>query len=96
MTPKIYDGTKAAQLTGATLNGVLGSDAVSLGNDTSGTFSDKNVGTGKSVTSAMTISNTDAANYTLTPADAIRRYRVQEPYRRGRRRRQILRRDHQR
>ena len=66
VTPKTYDGTKAAQLTGATLNGVLGSDAVSLGNDTSGTFSDKNVGIGKSVTTAMTIGNTDAANYTLT------------------------------
>ena len=51
------------QLTGATLNGVLGSDIVSLGNDTSGMFSDKNVGTGKSVMTAMTISD---PNYTLT------------------------------
>lgn len=64
VTPKTYDGTTAAQFTGATLSGVLGSDVVSLGNDTSGTFSDKNVGTGKSVTTAMTIS--DPANYTLT------------------------------
>ena len=95
VTPKTYDGTKAAQLTGATLNGVLGSDIVSLGNDTSGTFSDKNVGTGKSVTTAMTISDTSRQLHADT-ADAYWRYRVKEPYRLSRRRRQILRRNHQR
>jgi filamentous hemagglutinin family protein len=66
VTPKTYDGTTAAQLTGATLSGVLPGDVVTLGNDTTGTFVDKNVGTGKTVTTAMTLSNTDSGNYTLT------------------------------
>ncbi|MEM5316914.1 YDG domain-containing protein [Paraburkholderia sp. JHI869] len=64
---KIYDATTAATLSGAALSGVLGSDSVALGNDTTGTFADKNVGSGKSVTaSTMTISGTDAGNYVLT------------------------------
>ena len=63
---KVYDATTSATLSGATLSGILLSDTVTLGNDTSGTFADKNVGTGKSVTPAtMTISGTDAGNYTL-------------------------------
>ncbi len=66
VTPKTYDGTTTADLTGATLQGVLSGDHVSLGNATTGTFSDKNVGTNKTVTTAMTISDTDAGNYTLT------------------------------
>jgi len=66
VTSKTYDGTTAADLTGATLQGVLGSDHVSLGNASTGTFADKNVGTNKTVTSAMTIGDTDAGNYTLS------------------------------
>jgi filamentous hemagglutinin family protein len=66
VTPKTYDGTTAADLTGATLQGVLGSDHVSLGNASTGTFADKNVGTNKTVTTAMTVGDTDAGNYTLT------------------------------
>jgi filamentous hemagglutinin family protein len=62
---KIYDGNANAALSGATLTGVLGSDVVSLGNDTTGTFNDKNVGSGKTVTTAMTIGSTDAGDYTL-------------------------------
>ena len=63
---KTYDGTTAASLSGATLQGVLSTDAVSLGNAGTGTFADKNVGTGKTVTTAMTISGNDAGDYTLT------------------------------
>ncbi|WP_433706225.1 YDG domain-containing protein [Paraburkholderia sacchari] len=64
---KVYDATTNATLSGATLSGVFAGDAVTLGNDTTGTFSDKNVGVGKAVTAApMTISGTDAGNYTLT------------------------------
>ncbi|HEY4215254.1 MAG TPA: YDG domain-containing protein [Steroidobacteraceae bacterium] len=66
VTPKTYDGTAAADLTGATLQGVLGSDHVSLGNASTGTFSDKNIGVNKAVTTAMTIGDTDGGNYTLT------------------------------
>lgn len=65
-TNKVYDGTTAAIISGAELSGVVAGDTVNLGNDTSGTFADKNVGTGKAVTTAMTISGADASNYTLT------------------------------
>jgi len=67
---KVYDGTPTDTLdtTSAALSGVVTGDDVSL--DTSGataSFADKNVGTGKAVTvEGMTISGTDAGNYTLT------------------------------
>jgi filamentous hemagglutinin family protein len=63
---KIYDGTTTAALSGASLAGVLGSDAVTLGTDTTGTFASKNVGSNIAVTTAMTLGGTDAGNYTLT------------------------------
>jgi hypothetical protein len=62
---KTYDGTTTASLSGATLSGVFGTDNVILGNDSTGAFSDRNVGTGKSVTTAMTVSGTDMGNYIL-------------------------------
>ncbi|WP_238481067.1 YDG domain-containing protein [Dyella telluris] len=62
---KVYDGNRNAALSGATLNGVLPGDVVTLGNDTVGTFDTKNVGTNKPVTTSMTISGTDAGNYNL-------------------------------
>jgi hypothetical protein len=63
VTSKIYDGTTAATITG-TLSGILGGDTVTLSG--TGTFIDKNVGTGKAVTSTSTLVGTDAANYSLT------------------------------
>lgn len=66
VTTKVYDGTTTATITGATLSGVIVNDVVTLGNATTGTFADKNVGNGKVVTTAMTISGADAGNYTLT------------------------------
>ena len=64
---KIYDGTTTATLTGAmTLSGVVGSDALTLANATSGTFADPNAGTAKPVATAMTLSGGAAPNYTLT------------------------------
>ena len=68
---KIYDGTTAASLSGSVLNGVLGSDNVALGNDTAGTFATKNVGNGIAVGTSMTVSGTDAGNYTLTQPGGI-------------------------
>ncbi|MBN3853323.1 filamentous hemagglutinin N-terminal domain-containing protein [Paraburkholderia sp. Ac-20340] len=62
---KQYDGNTSAQLSGASLQGVLGTDSVTLGNDTVGQFNDKNVGTGKPVTTSMTVSGTDSGNYIL-------------------------------
>ncbi|HWD86765.1 MAG TPA: YDG domain-containing protein [Mucilaginibacter sp.] len=60
---KVYDGTTTATISG-TLNGVIGSDVVTL--SPSGTFATKNVGTGIAVTSTSTLSGADAGNYTLT------------------------------
>ncbi|MCX6879552.1 MAG: DUF2341 domain-containing protein [Verrucomicrobia bacterium] len=66
VTSKAYDGTLTATLTGATLSGVVGSDTVTLGSQTTGTFNTKDMGAGKAVTAAMTIAGASAANYTLT------------------------------
>src|SRR6185437_9676672 len=68
---RVYNGTTAASLTGATLAGVFGSDTVTLGNDTTGTFATKNVGDGVGVTTAMTIGGADVGNYTLTQRTGI-------------------------
>ena len=64
---KQYDGTTAAtiDITGATLNGVVGTDQVIL-NGTSGTFATADVGTGIAVTPAFTLSGTEATRYTVT------------------------------
>jgi gliding motility-associated-like protein len=67
---KTYDGTTVATLnTGsASLVGVIGTDDISLiTTDAIGAFADKNVGTGKPVTtSGFAISGASADNYTLT------------------------------
>ena len=69
---KTYDGTTAATLKGATLAGVIGSDNVTLGNDTTGTFATPNAGTGIGVTaSTMTIGGGDAGNYTLVQPSGL-------------------------
>ncbi|NHB69041.1 MBG domain-containing protein [Perlabentimonas gracilis] len=67
---KVYDGTTNAIISGATLSGVIGSDVVNLGNATTGTFAQKFVGADVAVTTAITISGTDAGNYTVSqPSD---------------------------
>ena len=66
VTPKVYDGTTDAAITGATLNGAVYSEDVTLANASTGTFADKNIGLGKAVTSAMTLAGADIGNYTLT------------------------------
>ncbi|MCK5320312.1 Ig-like domain-containing protein [Candidatus Parcubacteria bacterium] len=66
VTPKTYDGNTDAVITGATLDEVVSPDIVTLANNTSGTFDNKNVGADKTVTTAMTITGTDAGNYILT------------------------------
>ena len=67
---KTFDGTRSAVLntSGATLSVIFGSDNVTLiSSGASGTFSDKNAGVGKVVTtSGFAIGGTDGANYTLT------------------------------
>ncbi len=65
---KVYNGNAAAGINtgGASLVGVIGGDTVTFSGGT-GTFADKNVGAGKTVTiSGITLGGTDGGNYTLT------------------------------
>ncbi len=62
---KVYDGTTAATVTGRNVTGVLAGDDVVLTGGVA-TFSDRNVGVGKTVTlSGATLSGTAAGNYSL-------------------------------
>ncbi|HEY3319014.1 MAG TPA: MBG domain-containing protein [Planctomycetota bacterium] len=66
---KVYDGTRAVALTGApgSLNGVVGTDDVSLAGIATGTFADANVGGGKAVSvSGLSLTGTQAGNYSIT------------------------------
>ena len=62
---KTYDASTTANIATRSLNGVLGSDSVSLTGGTA-SFSDKNVGTGKIVTgTGFSLTGTDAGSYAL-------------------------------
>ena len=66
---KVYDGTTSTTVS-ASVNGVLGRDEVSLVGG-SGSFADKNAGTGKLVTaSGFRLAGADAGNYTLETTGA--------------------------
>jgi hypothetical protein len=62
---KSYDGKIGAIITGATLSGVVGEDLVMLENDTSGTYSQVNVGTNIPVSTSMFISGPFVNRYSL-------------------------------
>jgi gliding motility-associated-like protein len=65
---KVYDGNTSATAT-LTVNRVTGDDLTV--NKTGATFNNKNIGTSKAVTvSGITLTGTDAGNYTLTSATA--------------------------
>ena len=75
VTPKLYDGTTAATVTGSLVAESAGSGASNdgkafIGDNVvlalGGTFGNKNVGTGKSVTSSCSISGAQAGDYSLT------------------------------
>jgi gliding motility-associated-like protein len=67
---KEYDGNTTA-VVGTLTSNKLGSDVIAIANTTA-TFADKNVGLAKVVTvSGISISGTDAGNYTLTSNTAI-------------------------
>jgi hypothetical protein len=70
---KVYDATTTATISGTpTLNGVVGSDNVSISGTPSAAFADKNVGNGKTVNiSGLSLTGPDAANYTLSPSLAV-------------------------
>jgi len=63
---KTYDGTTTAPLTGATLQGVIVPDAVTLGNAASGIFATDQAGTGIGVTTSFTLLGADKDNYTVS------------------------------
>ncbi|MDB4920734.1 S-layer family protein, partial [Mucilaginibacter sp.] len=60
---KVYDGTAGSTFTLGALSGVLSGDNVTASGGTA-TFSDKNVGTGKTVTATVIVSSN--ANYVIT------------------------------
>jgi fibronectin-binding autotransporter adhesin len=63
---KTYDATTAATLVGSAAITALASDSVALSGTATGAFSDKNVGTGKTVTTnGLSLTGTDAGNYNL-------------------------------
>lgn len=63
---KVYDSTVAAAASLGNLMGVIGDDQVTLAGSGQFSFSDKNVGTGKTVSgSGFTLTGTDAGNYTV-------------------------------
>src|SRR5439155_731910 len=67
---KVYDGTTAATIATRSLNGVPGSDNISLSGGTA-SFATKTVGASKTVSvSGLGLSGTDAGNYQLASTSA--------------------------
>ena len=64
VTPKTYDGTTAAAITGSITGQLVGADVVTLGG--TGVFADVNVNTGIAVTPTYTLSGANAAKYSIT------------------------------
>ncbi|MFM6132306.1 MAG: immunoglobulin-like domain-containing protein, partial [Sphaerospermopsis kisseleviana] len=64
VTTKIYDGTTAATITGATLVGVVAGDSVAVSGG--GNFNNANAGENKPVTASLSLGGAGAGNYTLT------------------------------
>ncbi len=63
---KVYDGTVATTLSGGVLSGKVSGDDVTLVSGT-GSFANKNVGSGKPITlTGYSLSGADAVNYTLS------------------------------
>jgi hypothetical protein len=64
---KVYDGTTSANVNaaGAVYGGIVAGDIVTVGT-ASGAFTDKNVGTGKTVTITAGITGADAGNYVIS------------------------------
>ncbi len=72
---KVYDGNTTATLNvgGANLSGAVAGDAISLNPAAAtGTFADRNVGTGNLVTvNGLTLAGADAPNYTLAASGSV-------------------------
>jgi hypothetical protein len=66
---KVYNGSTVATITGATLNGVISPDEVTVNGG--GAFADANVANGITVTSALSLSGADVENYSLTQPSGL-------------------------
>ena len=66
---KVYDATNTATMTGGTLVGVVGSEAVGLVQ--AGTFASPNVGTGIAITPSNTLTGATAGNYQITQPSTL-------------------------
>jgi|GEM_PF-546455 filamentous haemagglutinin family N-terminal domain/filamentous haemagglutinin family N-terminal domain len=66
---KVYDGTTAATVNGATLNGLIAGDAVSI-MSTTAAFADRNAGNGIGVTIEGVLGGGDGGNYLLAAGNA--------------------------
>jgi fibronectin-binding autotransporter adhesin len=69
VTTKSFDGNTQATITGATLNGVISPDVVTISNlgiAGSGTFASADPGTGIAVTANLILGGAAAANYSIT------------------------------
>ena len=62
---KVYDGTTTATITGATLNGAITGDDVTLANENTGAFVTDAVGNDIEVLTSMTLAGADKDNYVL-------------------------------
>ena len=79
---KTYDGTAVAILAPANygLAGAIAGDSVTLNNPTTGSYDDKNVGTGKTVTvGGLALTGADAGNYLLTSSSISANIGVIDP-----------------
>ncbi len=70
-TDKVYDGTTDGVISGATLTGVVGTDDVSLVDETVGVFAQSAAGTDIAVSTTMTLSGADTANYTFMQPNGL-------------------------
>jgi trimeric autotransporter adhesin len=69
---KVYDANANATLNGTASVAALAGDTVTLGGTGSGTFANKNVGNGKTVTvTGYTLSGADAGNYTVVQPTGV-------------------------
>ncbi|HMI07592.1 MAG TPA: YDG domain-containing protein, partial [Flavobacterium sp.] len=64
-----YDRTTAATISGATASGTVNGDAITISGG--GTFASATVGTGITVTPALTFSGTNSGSYTLTQPSGL-------------------------
>ncbi|KPF41566.1 hypothetical protein D621_21670, partial [beta proteobacterium AAP51] len=60
---KVYDGNSTASVTPGSLSGLVGSDTVRV--NATGSFDNRNAGTGKAVSIGLALTGADAGNYSL-------------------------------